>query len=100
MVRSAGPRSVKGRVMQLVTTISRAAMLGLLAGGTLLYGQQPAPAPAPLPPGGPPAASAQGAPPQRGGGRGGAPLTPEDAAEIAKLNDFPAWTPGAGDGNY
>jgi enterochelin esterase-like enzyme len=45
----------------------------------------------------PATAPARGA---RGGRGGGAPLTAEDQAEIAKLNSFPAWTPGAGDGNY
>jgi enterochelin esterase-like enzyme len=45
----------------------------------------------------PATAPARGA---RGGRGGGAPLTPEDQAEIAKLNTFPAWTAGAGDGNY
>jgi enterochelin esterase-like enzyme len=31
---------------------------------------------------------------------GGSPLSEADQAEIAKVADFPAWTPGAGDGNY
>src|SRR5476651_223730 len=39
-----------------------------------------------------------------GGGRGGRgpqlPLSDSDKAEIATLDSFPAWPPGAGDGNY
>src|SRR4051794_37350834 len=34
-----------------------------------------------------------------GGGRGGA-MTPEELAMIAKVNSFPAWKPGVGDGDY
>jgi enterochelin esterase family protein len=35
------------------------------------------------------------------GGRGNrAPMSPEEQAEVAKLAEFPAWTPGAGDGNF
>jgi iron(III)-enterobactin esterase len=83
--------------MQIVTRMCCAAMLGLLAGGTLLSGQQAVPVPAAAPGASPTAAPAA---PQRGGGRGGAPLTPADTEEIAKLDKFPAWTAGAGDGNY
>jgi iron(III)-enterobactin esterase len=36
---------------------------------------------------------------RRGGNRGG-PLTEADKAEIAKLDDYPAWKAGDGDGNY
>jgi enterochelin esterase family protein len=37
----------------------------------------------------------------RGGGRGPQlPLSDTDKAEIATLDSFPAWPPGAGDGNY
>jgi enterochelin esterase-like enzyme len=74
-------------------------MLCLLAGGALMFGQTPpvqAPGPATTP-----GAATTGAP--AGGGRGGAaraPMTPEDVAEIAKVESFPALTPGAGDGNY
>jgi iron(III)-enterobactin esterase len=32
--------------------------------------------------------------------RAGPPLTPDDVAEIAKLNLLPAWKPGDGDGDY
>jgi enterochelin esterase-like enzyme len=76
-----------------------------VAGGTALSGQNGQG----QPPAGPPTATAApagapGAAPQggrRGGGRGNrAPLTPEDIAEIAILDSYPAWKPGAGDGNY
>jgi iron(III)-enterobactin esterase len=53
----------------------------------------------------PPAAAAPdaAAPGRRGGGGGRPPAPPlrdEDKAEIARAAAFPAWTPGAGDGNY
>lgn len=56
----------------------------------------PPPAPAPVRP-------AQGLP--NGGGRGGArpaqkPQSAEDVAEIAKLQNLPAWSPAAVDGDY
>ena len=36
-----------------------------------------------------------------GGGRGGSsPITPESLAAMAKLNELPAWKPGAGNGDY
>lgn len=60
----------------------------LLSAGSVLQAQ-PATAPATAPAGG-----------ARRGRGGGAPLTAADTAEIAKLNDFAAWKPGAGDGNY
>src|SRR4051812_38768768 len=59
----------------------------------------PAAAGAPATPGAPDAAAA----PRRGGGGGrppAAPLSDEDKAEIARLQTFPAWKPGAGEGNY
>lgn len=37
---------------------------------------------------------------RRGGGRGGAPLTAEEQAVIAKLAALPAWAPGVGNGDY
>jgi len=33
-------------------------------------------------------------------GRRGGPLSDADKAEIARVADYPAWTPGVGDGNY
>src|SRR4051812_323856 len=55
-----------------------------------------------------PGAAAQPAPgatppaeaPARGRGRGGAPLTDAEKAEIATLSELPPRKPGAGDGNY
>src|SRR5689334_2696172 len=38
--------------------------------------------------------------PARGGRGNRPPLAPGEAAEIATLSAFPAWKPGAGDGNY
>jgi iron(III)-enterobactin esterase len=81
--------------MRTVNAICGAAVFSLLAGGSALLGQTTPPA---TTPGTTPATAAAGAP--RGRGRGGAPLTEADAAEIATLNEFPEWTPGAGDGNY
>jgi enterochelin esterase-like enzyme len=82
------------------------AAICLIAGGSVLFGQTP-PTPAPAAGGaqaGAPAGAPGGAPGQAGPGRGGggnrAPLTPEDVAEIATLENFPAWKPGAGDGNF
>jgi enterochelin esterase-like enzyme len=84
--------------MKPVTSICCAAALALLAGGAVLSGQTTPPAPAPA--SGPTPAVAPGG--GRGAGRGAprAPLTDADAAEIATLDALPAWTPGAGDGNY
>ena len=50
-------------------------------------------------------APAKGAPKGGGGAKGGSlrsttPATPADLAEIAKLANLPAWTKGAGDGDY
>ena len=93
--------------MKTTPVISCVATLSLLAGGALLLAQTPpAPAtPTAAPAGQVAAPGAPGAPaaPAPGAGRGGgnrAPLTPEDMAELARFNDFPAWTPGAGDGNF
>ncbi|MEO8484637.1 MAG: alpha/beta hydrolase-fold protein, partial [Acidobacteriota bacterium] len=77
------------------STLSGVVTICLLAGATALVGQS-APPPAP----GAPATAAPAGAAGRGGGRGAAPLTPEDAAEIAKVNDYPAWTKGAGEGNF
>lgn len=79
--------------MRIVNGLGRAAALVVLA-GALVSGQNP-PGPAPAQGSAPP--NAPGA--QRGGANR-APLTPEDAVEIARLDQLPAWTPGAGDGNY
>ncbi|HVW06144.1 MAG TPA: hypothetical protein VHB78_14130, partial [Vicinamibacterales bacterium] len=83
--------------MKPLTSIGCAAMLGLFAGGAVLFGQTPPPAP-------PAAGAAQTTTPGngRGGGRGNPrpPLTDADVTEIATLDRYPAWTPGAGDGNY
>src|SRR3954468_18205931 len=67
--------------------ITGAAALCALAAGSVLLAQNAPSTPAA------PAVAARG-----GGNR--APVTAEEAAEIAKANDFPVWTPGAGDGNY
>ena len=50
----------------------------------------------------PAADGASNAPPAGGRRRGfrGAPITPEEQAEVAKLADLPALTPGSGDGDY
>ncbi len=48
-------------------------------------------------------APAPGATPPAGKGKGavrGGPMSAADQAEVAKLAEFPPWTPGAGDGNY
>lgn len=79
--------------MKTSHTIRGVAILCVLAGSSLLFGQTP-PAQTPLTP---------AAPATPGAARGRAnraPITAEEAAEIAKANDFPVWTPGAGDGNY
>ena len=76
-------------------------MLCMLPGGSLLFGQAtPAQTP-PAAPGAPPATPPSTAP--AGAARGGgnrAPITPEEVTEIATVNDFKEWKPGAGDGNY
>jgi enterochelin esterase-like enzyme len=75
--------------MKIFKMVCGAAILCVLSGGSLVFGQA---APATAPASGPAGA--------RRGGRGGPPLTPADTVEVAKVNDFPAWAPGAGDGNY
>jgi len=72
--------------------------LCLLSGATLTFAQDAAPATnAPAGAAMTPATNAPGA--RRGGNRGGQ-MTPAEQAEVAKLAELPAWTPGAGDGNY
>ncbi|MEO6568524.1 MAG: alpha/beta hydrolase-fold protein [Opitutaceae bacterium] len=61
----------------------------------------PAPAATPAAATTPPAATPDAAAGRRGGGRGTpVPLSDEDKAELARFATFPAWKPGAGDGNY
>ena len=64
-----------------------ATLLCLLAGTTPIFA---ADAPAP----------ALRDPPARASAVRGGPMSAADQAEVAKLADFPPWTPGAGDGNY
>jgi enterochelin esterase family protein len=80
--------------MTTLTLMARAGFAGLLMTGTIALAQTaPTPqTPTPAAPAGAPAPA-----PQRGNRP---PLTDADAAEIASLEKFPAWTPGAGDGNY
>jgi enterochelin esterase-like enzyme len=47
-----------------------------------------------------PAAPAAGAPAARKGGPPGPPITAAEQADIATLNDLPAWKAGDGDGSY
>src|SRR3954471_6140348 len=109
--------------MKRAMSICGAALACVLAVGGLALGQgAPAAAPAgaaggaagaAAPAAGAPAAGAPGAPAAgapgarggaarggRGGGRGGAPLSDDDKKEIAKLEEYPAWKPGAAVGNY
>ena len=85
--------------MRSLSLVARTAAIGLIGAGSLVLAQAPQTPPPPTPPATPPATAAPGAP--AGQGRGNrAPLTEADAAEIAKVESFPAWTKGAGDGNY
>jgi enterochelin esterase-like enzyme len=68
--------------MTFLKTTCVAAMLYLLSGANSAFSQVVAPTNAPAV------------------GRRGGPLSNADKAEIAKVADYPAWTPGAGDGNY
>jgi enterochelin esterase-like enzyme len=83
-------------MMKTRTPIAHVTTLCLLASG-LVLGQG---APSPAPPQAPPPGAADPAAGRRGGGPNRAPLTPEDAAEIATLDALPAWHTGASDGNY
>ncbi len=79
---------------------SSAIAIVALAGTTTILAQNGPQGPAQGPPAtvGPAGAAAQAG---RGRGRGTRPpATPEDLAEIARLETFPAWTPAAGDGNF
>jgi len=82
-----------------------AAALCVLAGGSVVIGQnsQAPAAPATAAQAGPGAGAPPGGAPPAGarGGRGARPpLTPEDIAEIATLESLPAWKPGAGNGDF
>ena len=79
-----------------------AATLVALVGTTTILGQGAAQSPASgAQPVAGPAAADQGGGAARGRGRGNrAPATPEDLAEIARLETYPAWAKGAGDGNF
>src|SRR5689334_9389857 len=89
--------------MKNMTKVYALALIGLFTGGELAFAAAPA--------GGPPASAPATSPASQpgrgarggargGGGRGGAPLSDADKAEIAKLDTFPEWKPGAGNGNY
>ncbi|MGD1085054.1 MAG: alpha/beta hydrolase-fold protein [Verrucomicrobiota bacterium] len=83
--------------MKLAHIARGAALLFLLAGPSSVFGAaEPASPTAPAAANTPPTGRGAG---QRGGNRG-APITPEEQAEVAKLADLPALTPGAGDGDY
>ena len=79
--------------MKNVKMTCGAAICCLLWSPCLIFSQDVAPTPAAQPTNAPAGAG-------RGGGNRGAPLSAADQAEIAKLADIPAWTPGAGDGSY
>jgi enterochelin esterase-like enzyme len=87
--------------------IFTALLLGLLAGGSLTFGQAGAP-PAPPANNPPPAATTPPVPanpapaaPRRGGrGGGGPPMTDAEKADVAKLAELPSLTPQSGDGDY
>ena len=68
------------------------ALLCLLSGANLVFSQDAANNTNSTPTNAPAVA-------RRGSSRGG-PLNEADRAEIAKVADFPEWTPGVGDGNY
>jgi enterochelin esterase-like enzyme len=81
--------------MKTLSVVTCAVAGSLVTAGSLIFAQAQTQQPPPTPP-----AGVAGGPPQ-GGGRGNrAPLTEADAAEIAKLETFPAWTRAAGDGNF
>jgi enterochelin esterase-like enzyme len=78
------------------TRTAQAGLVGLLMTGTVVLAQS-----APTPPAQTPPAQTPAAPAAPTAGRGNRPpLTEADAAEIAKVETYPAWTPKAGDGNY
>ncbi|MGD0412887.1 MAG: alpha/beta hydrolase-fold protein [Verrucomicrobiota bacterium] len=79
--------------MKIVNITCGAALLCLLSGADSTFSQDAAQSPNPAPTNAPAGA-------RRGRGNLGGPLSAADEAEIARLADLPAWTPGAGDGNY
>jgi enterochelin esterase family protein len=87
-------KNMKNMRTKMMGPFWRGLGLCLLAAGSVVVGQG---AQSPTPPS-PPVA---GDPPAAARGRGTRPpLTAEDAAEIATLETFPAWTPGSDEGNY
>jgi len=72
----------------LIKTAGGTALLCLLAGTNPVFSQPVAPVANPAPT------------PAPATNRRGGPLTAADQAAIARTANFPAWTPGAGDGNY
>src|SRR5262245_30792518 len=81
--------------MTKLTLIARVVLTGLFLTTGLVLAQTPQQS---APPQTPAPAAPAGA---QGGGRGNRqPLTEADAAEIAKVESYPAWSRGAGDGNY
>jgi hypothetical protein len=84
------------------TRTAQAGLVGLLMTGSLVLAQSAQTPPAQTPPTQTPAAQTPAAPgttPTPGRGNR-PPLTEADAAEIAKVETYPAWTPKAGDGNF
>src|SRR6478672_10828785 len=79
------------------TLTARAGLAGLLMTGTLVLAQTAQTPPVQTPTTAAPTAPAAAPAPGRGNRP---PLTEADAAEIAQLEAYPAWTPAAGDGNY
>ena len=77
--------------MKFLKTICGAATLCLLSGAYSTFSQAIAPV----------ASGAIVAPTNAPvGGRRGGPASDADKAEMSKVAGYPAWTPGAGDGNY
>jgi len=84
--------------MNFTRITCRAALLCLLAGPNPVFAADPPAAAAAGPAA--PAAPADGRGAGQRGGNRGAPMTPEEQAEVAKLAELPALTRGAGDGDY
>jgi enterochelin esterase-like enzyme len=68
--------------MNILKTIFAATVLCLLPGANSVFSQVAAPTNTPVV------------------GRRGGPASDADKAEMSKVSGYPAWTPGAGDGNY
>jgi enterochelin esterase-like enzyme len=88
-IRPAGPVNL----MNIITMTCAAGLLGLALNPVPARAADPTNAPAAAPPRG-----ANG--PAGGGRRGGQPATAEEIAEMARLNDLPAYGAGLGDGDY